>query len=416
LRLDAPLGHPEFGKLDICKCQDNRIAQNIKSRLFSISRLNELTHLTFESFKPRGRKDLAEMQADSLEFAHHNSEKYAKTLDGWILFQGDTGCGKTHLAAAIANHAVGNGVPTLFLTVPDLLDNLRSTYGDETVTFDERVEEIRKAQLIVLDDFGTQNATNWAQEKLFQIINYRYINRLSTVITTNLSLDEIEERIRSRLRDIELVKRIRIKAPDFRHPKDEDSILFSPKLKACIFQNFSLRKNEKLDKDSLESVQEALHVSKVYSEQPQGWLVITGDYGCGKTHLAAAIGHQSVLSGLSPMFMDVPSLLDYLRSTFSPNSTISYDKRFSSIRTASLLILDDFGTHSATPWAKEKIYQILNYRYNMELPTVVTISADALEGIDPRIRSRMLDYRLCTLITITAPPYHGAPKRPSRKK
>jgi DNA replication protein DnaC len=44
----------------------------------------------------------------------------------------------------------------------------------------------------VLDDFGTQNATGWAQEKLFQIVNYRYINKLSTVITTNLALDEIE--------------------------------------------------------------------------------------------------------------------------------------------------------------------------------------------------------------------------------
>ena len=83
--------------------------------------------MTFESFKTRGRKDLAEMQADSIEFAHHNTKKYAETLDGWMLLQGNTGCGKTHLAAAIANHAVSNGVPTLFLTVPDLLDNLRSS-------------------------------------------------------------------------------------------------------------------------------------------------------------------------------------------------------------------------------------------------------------------------------------------------
>ena len=57
--------------------------------------------------------------------------------------------------------------------------------------------------LLVLDDFGTQNATGWAQEKLFQIVNYRYINKLSTVVTTNLALDEIEARIRSRLADPE---------------------------------------------------------------------------------------------------------------------------------------------------------------------------------------------------------------------
>jgi DNA replication protein DnaC len=106
--------------------------------------------------------------------------------------------------------------------------------------------------------------------------------------------------------------------------------------------------------------------------------------------------------------MDVPGLLDFLRSTYSPNSMVSYDRRFSQIRTAPLLILDDFGTQSATPWAKEKLYQLFNYRYIMELPTVVTIAADALEETDPRIRSRMLDYRLCTVVSITAPPYHGS--------
>ena len=62
------------------------------------------------------------------------------------------------------------GVPTLFLTVPDLLDTLRFAYNDEDTTFEERFDEIRNAKLLVLDDFGTQNATGWAQEKLFQII------------------------------------------------------------------------------------------------------------------------------------------------------------------------------------------------------------------------------------------------------
>ena len=50
----------------------------------------------------------------------------------------------------------------------------------EDVTFEERFEQIRQAPLLVLDDFGTQSATEWAREKLFQILNYRYINRLPT--------------------------------------------------------------------------------------------------------------------------------------------------------------------------------------------------------------------------------------------
>ena len=141
-----------------------------------------------------------------------------KVLNGWLLLSGGYGCGKTHLAAAVANYAVGMGVPTLFLTVPDLLDTLRFSYDSEDTTFEQRFDEIRNAKLLVLDDFGTQNATGWAQEKLFQIINYRYINKLPTVVTTNLALDEIEARIRSRLSDPELVTHMKIVAPDFRRP------------------------------------------------------------------------------------------------------------------------------------------------------------------------------------------------------
>ena len=64
------------------------------------------------------------------------------------------------------------------------------------------------------------------------------------------------------------------------------------------------------------------------------------------------------------LFVTVPDLLDHLRSTFSPQSTISYDKLFEQVRKTPLLILDDLGTESATAWAKEKLYQLFNHRYN----------------------------------------------------
>ncbi len=57
--------------------------------------------------------------------------------------------------------------------------------------------------------------------------------------------------------------------------------------------------------------------------------------------------------------MVVPDLLDHLRATFSPSSTVSLDRRFEEVRTTPLLILDDLGTQSATPWAREKLYQIV---------------------------------------------------------
>jgi DNA replication protein DnaC len=409
LRADVPIDHPKFGRLEICVCRQRDVSEQVRNRLYSLSHLDELKELTFESFQPRGRKGLGEMQANSLEMAFNQARHYAQNLNGWLLLRGGFGSGKTHLAAAISNFAVGMGVPTLFLTVPDLLDMLRFSYDSEDTTFERRFDEIRSAPLLILDDFGTQNATGWAQEKLFQIINFRYINKLPLVVTTNLGLDEIDARIRSRLTDPELVTDVRINAPDYRNPTDD---IGHPELSSLdlmankTFGSFEDRTNEGLRPDEIKSLQKALKAAHAYAEKPRGWLVFMGGYGSGKTHLAAAIANYRAGLGDPPLFIMVPDLLDHLRATFSPNSNIAFDRRFDEIRTAPLLVLDDLGTQSMTAWVREKLYQLFNYRYNRDLPTVITTS-DSLDEMDARIRSRLLDGRLCTIYGIAAPSYHG---------
>ena len=409
LRSDVPVGHPNFGRLEICVCRQRDVSEHVREHLYSLSHLEELKELTFEFFHPRGQIGLGDKQANSLEVAFNQANHYARNLNGWLLLQGGYGCGKTHLAAAIANFAVEMGVPTLFLTVPDLLDMLRFSYDSEDTTFENRFNEIRNASLLILDDFGTQNATGWAQEKLFQIINYRYINKLSLVITTNLSLDDIDARFRSRLSDRELVTDVRINAPDYRRPLDDTG---HPELSSLAmmgsktFGSFEDRTGDGLPPDSMKSLQKALKVAHTYAERPKGWLVFMGSYGSGKTHLAAAIANYRARLGDPPLFIMVPDLLDHLRATFSPNSSVAFDRRFDEIRTAPLLVLDDLGTQSMTPWVKEKLYQLFNYRYNAELPTIITTS-DSMDEMDARIRSRLLDGKLCTVYALNVPGYHG---------
>lgn len=416
-RVDVPVGHPDFGKVKICACRKNQIQKQIKDRLFAMSNLDELSHLTFENFKPRGRIGLGPLQADTLERAYNHAQQFARSLKGWLLIQGYYGCGKTHLAAAVANYAVSMDINTLFITVPDLLDTLRYSYSDPDATFEERFEEIRNVPLLIMDDFGTQNATPWAQEKLFQILNFRYINKLPLVITTNLSLEEIEGRIRSRLLDPDLVTHVHIYAPDYRQPTDDTghpSLSSLGLLNNLTFGNFSLRKNEKISKDDLQRLERAFQGARKYAESPEGWIVFTGIYGSGKTHLAAAIANYRSGLGFSPLFISVPDFLDHLRATFNPNSTTSYDRLFDEVRKSSLLILDDLGTQSMTPWVREKLYQLFNHRYYAELPTVIT-SAESLDEMDQRIRSRMLDGRLCTIFAITVPDYRGGGRKTKRR-
>lgn len=420
LREDVPVGHPEFGQLKICVCRQADVNARVRERLFSLSNLDELQHLTFETFEPRGRIGLGQLQQDSLERAYNQARNFASTLQGWVLLQGGFGCGKTHLAAAIANFCVSMGVPTLFITVPDLLDALRFTYNSEETSFEERFEEIRRASLLIMDDFGTQNATEWAQEKLFQILNYRYINKLPLVVTTNLALEEIEGRMRSRLGDPDLVTHARMLAPDYRRPLDDSGHheLSSLNLHASqTFGTFNMRKGEKLSAADVKSLEGAFRAARKFAETSSGWLVFTGSYGCGKTHLAAAIANYQASQGLPTLFVSVPDLLDHLRATFNPGSTVTYDRRFEEIRTARLLVLDDLGAQSTTSWAKEKLYQLFDYRYNARLPTVIT-TAHRLDEIDERLRTRMLDVRLCRIYAVTAPGYRGGgePRRRAARR
>ncbi len=420
LRQDLPVGHPDFGKIEICVCRQGQVAQQIHTRLFAMSNLDQLSHLTFENFQTRGHVGLRPAQADSLELAHNQARQFAQSLNGWLLIQGGYGCGKTHLAAAIANFAVGMGVPTLFITVPDLLDSLRFAYSDPEATFEERFEEIRTAPLLVMDDFGTHNATEWAQEKLFQIINYRYINRLPLVVTTNLMLEEIEGRIRSRLEDPQLVTRVHMRVPDYRKPTNEtgyNEITSLSLLHNLTFATFDLRRGEKLPVEHVTSLEKALQAAQEYAKSPRGWLELTGPYGWGITHLAAAVANFRADLGHLPLFVSVPDLMSHLRATFSPSSAISLDRRFEEVRTTPLLILDDLGTQSMTPWVKEKLYQLFNYRYLAELPTVIT-TPEFKDEMDARLLSRLQDTRLCKIIAITAPSYRGVSRQaaPARKR
>jgi DNA replication protein DnaC len=384
------------------------------AQLRGMSQMTGLERMTFASFDTNVRGIPSHKQS-SLRWAYEEANAFAQHPDGWLLIKGGYGCGKTHLAAAIANACVERGQPVLFKTVPDLLDHLRATYGPSSPThFDETFERVRTAPVLILDDLGTESSTAWAQEKLFQIFNHRYNLRLPTVITTNHELEEISLRLRSRLADPDVTRIVAITAPDYRRAgiaQDQSDLSSLALHSRQTFESFSLRADE-LTVEEAENLKRALRSASLFADDPQGWFMLTGTYGCGKTHLAAAIANHRADLGYPALFILVPDLLDHLRATFNPQSTTTFDVRFEEIRRTPFLVMDDLGTESATPWAREKLYQVFDYRYNARLPTVIT-TATPLEELDPRLASRMLDTGRCTVFAIIAPPFHHRPSPPS---
>lgn len=401
---DVPVDHPDFGKL--FRCPNNPVDQDEEHqrRYRALSNLGAYEDKTFANFNSQ-LPWLSPEQQQSLDNAFRGAQNFAVDPSGWLVIEGTYGCGKTHLAAAIGNERLARGDLVIFITAPDLLDHLRGTYGPHSeVGYDQLFERIRNAPLLIIDDLGAENATAWAEEKLFQLLNHRYSQRRPTVITTNVNLDTLDPRVRSRLLDESVIRRYVITAPDFRSPSVNtltqitDLSLYTD----MTFESFDA--SNKLTPKERESLQFCLSHAQRYARSPQGWLLITGGYGTGKTHLAAGIANTLSATGHDIIFVSTPSLVDFLRQTMNADSPVSFDKRFHTVRSTPLLILDDLETETMSAWGREKIFQILDYRYAARLPTVVT-SSRPLDKIDERLRIRFMDRRRCLIIALFAPDY-----------
>ena len=334
--------------------------------------------------------------------AYAAAKGYAVDPRGWLVLVGPSGCGKTHLAASVANDRLQHDRAALFIFVPDFLDHLRSAYApDADMGYDTLFHQVRDAPFLVLDDLGAQAATPWAEEKLFQVLNHRFTSRLPTVITVSSGLEALEPRLQSRLTDPE-ASRVVALATDA-NESAFDGVLSLPRFQAMTFATFKPNRAD-LSVQQAQSVDAVYRASRTFADNPEGWLVFMGDHGVGKTHLAVAVANACVERGTKVLLVVVPDLLDHLRYTFRPGGDVSYDEAFEEVKRVPLLVMDDLGAHSTSPWAQEKLYQIINYRYNAHLPMVVTtdLPLDELERTEPRIASRLADTRFSVVLGIDA--------------
>ena len=404
VRVTSDPQDPRFGLAVACECATREDPAERRARLVRYSRLGALQRLTFNMLVKRGRTNDTGLQVRYAE-AVAIAERFASNPEGWLVLTGPHGAGKTHIAAAIANRVIERGNPALFLTVADLLDHLRSSYGEDAeVEYDELLEQVRNAPVLVLDDLDAYAETPWAREKFFQVVSHRFNAALPTVFTTAKPPSDADQRIAARLTDPALAQIVEVggeSAPRFM----SIGAMSRDRMAAYTFENFD-PDGVGLDATQRASLRGTFLRAREWAESPEGWFVLMGATGCGKTHLAAPIANARLAAGDRVAFVNVPDLLDALR----PGREGDAVTLLTTIREVPLLILDDLGAQKSTPWAEEKLYQLLNHRHLARLHTVVTTN-QGLGEMEPRIASRLADSDISRLQEVTAPDYRTVGRR-----
>lgn len=389
--VDVAPDHPDFGAAFPCECRQRSYRRRTLERIHALSYLEAVQDKTFSSFlqEPPGYSETARA---SLREAHRSCRDFAGRPIGWILLAGVTGCGKTHLASAIANELAASETPVLMLTVPSLLDRLRATFApDAPQSFSQMYNLVESVDVLVLDDLGAQSSTPWATEKLFQLLNERHVRELPTVITTNLPLWEFEPRLQSRLGDVHLVNQVHINAPDYRVWSSDPGGKMWADLDSLYLhrsETFDVLKPEWSGKDKKESLEKSYQECKEWVDQPSGWWVFFGIEGSGKTHWAAAMANRwrNANVGRHGLFVSVEDLKDYFRRTIHMDGAAAA-RRITQLREVSFLVLDGFSDTSqsvrrGSGWTEKRLRNLLEYRFDADLPTVITVQVNIqdLEG------------------------------------
>jgi len=141
-----------------------------------------------------------------------------KDIDQGIFLTGKTGCGKTHLAVAMLRELAKEDKPSMFKNVSELLLEIRGSFreGSET-TEQELVEKYSAAPVLVLDDLGSEKSSEFAINTLYIIINHRDQELLPTIITSNLTLEQVETKLNARIASrVSGTRNIKINMQDYR--------------------------------------------------------------------------------------------------------------------------------------------------------------------------------------------------------
>lgn len=167
-----------------------------------------LTDFKLSYYKTQESRDIFKASANHVKWYLDNLYQNIEHGKGIYFWSNTKGSGKTMMAAAVANELINTFHRYVkFATSLDILDEIRATYDrrnrDDEETESTLLKDLATSEFLVIDDFGTERATDWAGEKFYQIVNKRYINKKVTFFTSNYNLSTLnyDDRITDRIKE-----------------------------------------------------------------------------------------------------------------------------------------------------------------------------------------------------------------------
>ena len=190
-----------------CKCREKSVMIR-KKRFADIPIAFKDIHLktfSLSVYKTEQGKEKGRIACRIIKKYLDSFDEAKKEGMGLYIYSKSKGSGKTRMAASIANDILENHKASVkFSTSINILNEIKRTYGHESdITESQLVSDLVMADVLIIDDFGTEKVTDWARNKFYDIINQRYINKRIMIFTSNESLDSIQydDRITSRIKE-----------------------------------------------------------------------------------------------------------------------------------------------------------------------------------------------------------------------
>lgn len=199
----------DYNTVKECECGlVERERQNSKLRFASIPETYKnvsLKEMTTKYYTKPESKDVFKATAELVKWYLEHLEEHVAEGKGIYFWSNIKGSGKTMIVSALANELINKYKRYVkFATSLDILDEIKATYDKSNESSERRLlDDIASTEFLVIDDFGTERATDWATEKFYQIVNKRYIDKKVTFFTSNHDLNTLQydDRITNRIKE-----------------------------------------------------------------------------------------------------------------------------------------------------------------------------------------------------------------------